>query len=57
MLATVGIVVGAVFTAFGLIMATVGVVGVVVGVMALGHKCVDLGPDVHQVGGTIITCG
>lgn len=52
-LAKVGIVVGAVFTAFGLIMATVGVIGVI----ALGHKCAELGPGVHQSGGTTITCG
>lgn len=51
-IAKVGIVVGAVFTAFGLIMATVGVVGVV----ALGQKCAELGPGVHQSGGTTITC-
>lgn len=52
-IAKVGIVVGAIFTGFGLIMATVGVVGVV----ALGQKCAELGPGVHQSGGTTITCG
>ncbi|MBO0812792.1 MAG: hypothetical protein J2P23_12205 [Microlunatus sp.] len=52
-IAKVGIVVGAVITAFYLAIAAVGIVGVI----ALGQKCADLGPGVHQSGGTTITCG
>ena len=51
--AKVGIIVGSVTTALGLTLAGVGIAGAV----ALTSKCADLGPGVHQVGNTTITCG
>jgi len=52
-LAKVGIVIGAVFTALWLGLSTVGVIGIV----HVAQQCSDLGPGVHQVGGTTYTCG
>lgn len=51
-MAKVGIVIGAVFTVLWLSLSTVGVLGIV----HLAHECSDLGPGVHQVGGTTYTC-
>lgn len=51
-LATVGIVVGALVTA-GLIITGI-VMGVALGGVA--QKCAELGPGVHQEGGTTYTC-
>jgi len=52
-LAKVGIVIGAVFTALWLGLSTVGVIGIV----HVAQQCQDLGPGVHQVGSTTYTCG
>lgn len=52
-LAMVGIVIGVVFTLLALGGTTVGVVSLV----HVAHECANLGPGVHQVGGTTYTCG
>jgi len=53
MMAKVGIVIGAVTTGFGLLMGGIGIYAAV----HLASTCSDLGPGVHQVGTTTVTCG
>lgn len=52
-LAMVGIVIGVVFTLLALGGTTAGIVAAV----HVAHECANLGPGVHQVGGTTYTCG
>lgn len=51
-LAKAGIIVGAITTAGALIATVV----IIVSTVSLLGACADLGPGVHQVGGTTLTC-
>ena len=51
-MAKAGVIVGCITTA----LAIVGVVIAIVVAVHLGSTCADLGPGVHQVGGTTYTC-
>ena len=51
--ALVGVIIGAIGTVFAVILIIVAVSAAV----ALGQRCAELGPGVHQEGGVTITCG
>ena len=52
-MAKAGIVIGAILTAISLIATVV----LIVVAANLGATCADLGPGIHQVGNTTVTCG
>ena len=51
--ALIGVIIGAIGTVFAVIAISLAIAGAV----ALGQKCAELGPGVHQEGGVTITCG
>ncbi len=51
--ALVGVIIGAIYTLF----VVIAIIAAVAAAVALGNKCAELGPGVHQDGGVTITCG